>query len=850
MAKRCILAVVLASTSLQAHAAISFQDVSAAAGINANAETYGASWGDFNGDGDQDLYVNAHRQPAYLFLNQGNGTFVDQAASVFVGHPLDTDMHGAAWGDFDRDGDQDLLQTTGRNHPKHLFENDAGLLTDQSAALNIGHLKHRGRTPLWLDWTNDGLLDFVLAGFRLSPGEGETEIFEQTATGFEPRSPETGFDCTDKTLFANLADLSGDGVLDLICGFATFPTKVYDITTVPFTDITAQFPTANLAHDVALADFDGNLMTDYFVSRMRRPYPDTTIAAKIFFQTAAGFEDRTAGSGVDTPLVCHSVVAGDFDNDGDIDLYRVCYQSGASANVLLENQGDGTFVTVSGAGGAPGSSQGLPDTGIAADYDGDGFLDLFVANGWCAQPASVCESIVHGPLQLYRNTSGDPGGGAQGNHWVQINLQGVTSNPNGIGARVLVTAGGVTQLREQNGGVHVYAQNQARIHVGLGANVTIDDVTVHWPSGVVQTVTGLAVDQVHTIVENTGPLLDIDDVTVNEDDGSALLTVTLTPPTNDTVTVDYATQNGSALAGSDYTAVSDSLTFLAQETTQSVNVALLDDADPEPTETFTVVLSNANNAGIGKASGAVTVLDDDAPAGTSGIGDFVWDDDNGDGIQDAGESGRAGVTVNLLDCGLNPLDSKVTDGAGGFLFDGLAAGDYTLEFVAPAGLNFSPQGVGTGGKDSDADPVTGLTNCRSLAVGQVRRGVDAGLTTQGPPGGTSGIGDFVWDDDNGDGIQDAGESGRAGVTVNLLDCGLNPLDSKVTDGAGGFLFDGLAAGDYTLEFVAPAGLNFSPQGVGTGGKDSDADPVTGLTNCRSLAVGQVRRGVDAGLVAP
>ncbi len=128
------------------------------------------------------------------------------------------------------------------------------------------------------------------------------------------------------------------------------------------------------------------------------------------------------------------------------------------------------------------------------------------------------------------------------------------------------------------------------------------------------------------------------------------------------------------------------------------------------------------------------------PVPLAAIGDFVWEDLNYNGIQDAGESGIPGVTVNLYDCQGNPIASTTTDGNGFYLFDGLMPGDYNIEFVQPAGYNFSPQNVGgDDAVDSDADPVTGFTECTTLVSGETDLTWDAGLfMVMGPGTGTPG----------------------------------------------------------------------------------------------------------------
>ena len=185
-----------------------------------------------------------------------------------------------------------------------------------------------------------------------------------------------------------------------------------------------------------------------------------------------------------------SVVAGDFDNDMDVDLYVVRSSSISNfPNHLYENRGDGTFVQLAGAGGASGSTQGRGQSVTMADYDKDGYLDLFVTNGRGAYPFN------EGPDQLLRNIS-------SGNNWLQIDLEGTVSNRDGIGARLFATTpDGKTQLRENSGGIHWAQQDQKRIHFGLAQNQKISKLVIHWPSGIVQRLTDVPVNQVLHVVE-------------------------------------------------------------------------------------------------------------------------------------------------------------------------------------------------------------------------------------------------------------------------------------------------------------------------------------------------------------
>jgi Ca2+-binding RTX toxin-like protein len=218
------------------------------------------------------------------------------------------------------------------------------------------------------------------------------------------------------------------------------------------------------------------------------------------FDSSTGqFVDDSIVAGLTTPTLAQSAVAGDFDNDKDIDIYIVnAYGSFNQPNILYENQGNGTFVTVPQAGGAASTQVGphwldfeVGARVATADYDGDGFLDIFLGSTIARSPGAT---YLGEPPQLFKNQGNS-------NNWIQIDLQGIQSNRDGIGAQVRVTSGGTTQLREQNGGMHNFAQNSQRLHFGLGQDNIISQIEIRWSSGITQVLTNIPVNQILTITE-------------------------------------------------------------------------------------------------------------------------------------------------------------------------------------------------------------------------------------------------------------------------------------------------------------------------------------------------------------
>ncbi len=225
------------------------------------------------------------------------------------------------------------------------------------------------------------------------------------------------------------------------------------------------------------------------------------------------------------------------------------------------------------------------------------------------------------------------------------------------------------------------------------------------------------------------------------------------------------------------------------------------------------------------------------------IGDRVWLDANGNGIQDAGEVGIAGVSVKLLSSAGAVLSTTTTDANGNYLFSNLTPGDYAVQVVAPNGYVFTGKDQGgNDATDSDVDPTTGKTIVTTLTGGENDLSWDAGLYQ------LASIGDKVWLDANKNGIQDAGETGMSGVSVNLLNSAGAVIATTTTNTSGNYLFSNLAPGDYAIQVAAPSGYVFSAKDQGSNDAlDSDVDSLTGKTVLTSLTSGQNDLSWDAGL---
>ena len=227
------------------------------------------------------------------------------------------------------------------------------------------------------------------------------------------------------------------------------------------------------------------------------------------------------------------------------------------------------------------------------------------------------------------------------------------------------------------------------------------------------------------------------------------------------------------------------------------------------------------------------------------VGDFVWNDQNADGYYQGRGAGLPGVTVTLYRSNGSPVGSTTTDSNGYYFFNNLLPGSYFISFLLLTGYNFSPYIAGSTNNKANS---TGGTTTFNLISGQTDLTWDAAMYLNGT------IGNLVWNDTNANGIQDPGELGLAGVTVNLYNSLTNVLvDTTTTNGSGNYQFTNVKPGDayngeYYLEFIKPVGWNFSPAFQGTDNTvDSDVYPNTGLTPLITITSGQNLNNWDAGL---
>lgn len=468
------------------------------------------TWLDWNGDGNLDLAI-AHEigNGAYpMVLKNFGSVFLDSSSEANV---AESSQMGAVIADVTEDGGADLIYTNGNRNNGPVF--DTGSLPFRS-------LSGSGAFPLFP--AKLGCSDSVVADFDgdlrsdifATCGGGGREVVQSSVNKVEMRMTSTANETAVEFI------TSGQITLTIWPSFAFSPVTHLRVGSTGFVPATVSRPELGwLAVSLTLNPTDqrtwgvpthvAGTSLGLFVSFDKQTNkwklalsspssaalsmvvsgqePLSNVAAIGFslvttksiptlnMRVEGGFVDRTSVSGLNVPLPCPSAVGGDFDNDMDVDLYLECSHPITNVeNYLYLNDGFGRFVASPRAGGAPGSANGSGDVVTTADYDLDGFLDLFLTNGNGGEPFN------HGPQQLYRNLG-------NGNHWVEVDLVGSESNRDAVGATVRILAGGRYQTRFLDNGTHVKAQNFKRLHFGLGPNQFVDELRVSWPSSKVDT---------------------------------------------------------------------------------------------------------------------------------------------------------------------------------------------------------------------------------------------------------------------------------------------------------------------------------------------------------------------------
>jgi enediyne biosynthesis protein E4 len=449
-----------------------FTDVTQQAGVGDTGFGLGVAAGDYDNDGDVDLYVNNYG-PNVLYRNNDNGTFtnVTEFAGVTNGHKVGAAAHFL---DMDKDGDLDLfvanyLDFTYENHrartdkgtpkyagpmdfppmPNDLYRNNGdGSFTNVSRAAGIAAHKGWGMGGVCADYDSDGDTDVYIANDVYA-----NFLFENDGTGT----------FTEIGLMTGLAyDLQGDdqGSMGIDC-----------------------------------ADYDNDGRLDFYQTSYAKEL--TTLYRNL---NGTLFEDVTmlTGAGTGTlPYVTWGTTMADFDNDGDRDIFVATghlqdnveqYDTTTtthSANLLLMNTGEGKFVDVSKQSGAGMQVKRRSRGAGFDDLDNDGDLDVVILNA------------RQEPTVLRNDTR-------SANHWIQIRLQGTKTNRSGVGAGVKVVAGDLVQIDEVHSGRGYQSHYGMRLHFGVGKHTQVDRVEVRWIGGGVDVYENIKADQLVILTEGGG----------------------------------------------------------------------------------------------------------------------------------------------------------------------------------------------------------------------------------------------------------------------------------------------------------------------------------------------------------
>jgi len=488
---------------------------------------------DYDNDGYLDIYfVNSltvelaklnRKTRSALYRNNGDNTFTDVTDKAGVGD-IGFGM-GVATGDYNNDGFDDLYVTC--LGPNHLFKNNGnGSFTD--VTLKAGVNDTRWSTgAAFVDYDNDGRLDLFVSnyvGFDLNNlpefGVGRTCQFKGVPVQCGPR----GLPGAGDSLFHN----NGDGT---------------------FSDVSkkAGVSDANGYYGLGVigSDFDEDGLVDIFVANDSTPNFLYHNNGDGTFKEIA-FSSGTAVNESGSEQGCMGVTLGDYDHDGNLDLFITNFDD--EYNILYHNDGRNSFTDVSFKAKVAQVSLTYVGWGTKFfDYDNDGWVDLFVANGHvypqrghyrqrellhhnnqdgtfsevadqmgsALMEERVGRGVAFGDIdndgdvdivvndldgspQLLRNDGGDA------NNSVLIKTVGVKSNRDGIGARVKVVSGNLTQIDEVRSGGSYLSQNDLRLHFGLEKRTKIDLLEIRWPGGAIERVTNLDANKILTIKEGKG----------------------------------------------------------------------------------------------------------------------------------------------------------------------------------------------------------------------------------------------------------------------------------------------------------------------------------------------------------
>lgn len=587
------------------------------------------SWADVDGDGDHDLIIDTR----VLWLNDVNNT------GVFInGSSLIPGTGGSIWscafGDFNNDGKPDLhLAKSGQlSIYNDLLENRYPNPFVNVAA-TYGYQDDKFCQPAyWVDYNRDGLLDFYVT--HEFPGDPHEFWQNNYPNNFIPRFPATvgapdTFGLADLNSHAyglTWGDIDLDGDIDAVtsaCGTGNVipdedpHNKVYENRTVAldgnpsdsFTDRTKQIGVVSQSeiengsddYWATLFDYDNDGFPDLFIG-------DNDGNHRLWHNTGEvpgdfGFELVPSGTHnlTSNGAYGHTAVAGDWDNDGDLDLYVTCAG-------LYRNDGGGSFSLTNHVP----SVTSFRDASFV-DYDGDGWLDLLNQGN------------------LYQN----PGGS---NHWLAVELEGQPSKGttrSAHGVRIRVTTGGLVQTREHRFMVGTYSQQMLPTHFGLGSSSTIDEVRVFWPNGDETVLENVAVDQLITVAEQADCSGDLNPISATNLTFCQGEPVDLSAQSNNAVPVRWRVLSGPSTHSGQFSSTTALTTEFTPAEPGSYRIVLEYQGCPDSAIEFMLHDSDFNQDGVYDSEDRLMSLP--AWQTTTELGTY---DLNGDGIHDVRDTIR------------------------------------------------------------------------------------------------------------------------------------------------------------------------------------------------------------------
>ena len=464
-----------------------FTDITKKAGVGDRGYGMGCIFGDYDNDGYLDLYVTNYG-PNVLYRNNGDGTFTDVTEKAGVG---ETQWGtGAAFGDYDNDGDLDLYV------PNYIDHDLEKLAEAQKVSQQYGQSVPRILNPHSFE-PQDNVL------YR---NNGDGTFTDVTAElGVESRG--------GRSLQAIFTDFDLDGDLELYVANDLSPNFLYrnngDGT---FTDVSDASWAADFRGSMGLAtgDYDGDGDLDLFMSHWIEQ--ENALYSNMWKEEGTIAGNSSKAEGVQPiHLVDDSYGASlgeeslkyvgwgtdlfDYDNDGDLDIFVAnghTFQYLDNYDLLIPQKdqffrydGDGVFTDVSAATGVAALPYRVGRGVAFGDYDNDGDVDIFIVNN-------------HGPAVLLRNEGGNR------NNWLHIKLIGTKGNRDAVGARIRLKAGDLIQLREINAGASYLSFNSLTAEFGLVKETTVDWIEVIWPGGETERFTGVGVNQRVVLREGSG----------------------------------------------------------------------------------------------------------------------------------------------------------------------------------------------------------------------------------------------------------------------------------------------------------------------------------------------------------